>query len=133
MSAITREDYPIQYLLASQCKEDFKLCLSLECLSVYRGERMQTANHDLNKQWQQQARALSREARGGETPRKNKARQKQIELILFPLCGHFCASRSASLIDSGRQDQTHGSREKTTPSSMAPCNRRRIYHATSAA
>ncbi|XP_027021046.1 myozenin-2 isoform X2 [Tachysurus fulvidraco] len=25
---------------------------------------MQTANHDLNKQWQQQARALSREARG---------------------------------------------------------------------
>lgn len=37
------------------------------CVCLYRGERMQTAKNNMSKQWEQQARALSREARGGET------------------------------------------------------------------
>ncbi|MCJ8735701.1 hypothetical protein PDJAM_G00250320 [Pangasius djambal] len=38
--------------------------LPLNPTLIHRGERMQTANNNMNKQWQQQARALSREARG---------------------------------------------------------------------
>lgn len=58
-------------------------------LYLDRGKRMQTATNNMSKHWQQQAQALSREARGGEKHRHVENKEKdndQRSTDFFSLC-----------------------------------------------